>query len=354
MADGPGGSGEGPPPEEEGPLEPGLAGFAVDPALGFVAVLAEGYGDGGDGDGDGNGAGAAFRRWTYAVASPTDRERVGSAEALTLVQLAGGIDVGAAVLPPGALLAAVRDELGDEEDGEDAGDGPVVAARLVGIRAVPGGEPGPGPGPGRGGQGQPPQPFPSPPPSSAERDGRIASDAPRLLESIRNLPGLAGVTTAAVGDAMLLHADEAGGVGREEFAAVLAELRSGKAGTAGGGSRGVPPGAAFELRAETRREGGAVGPVVRWRATGGFQALGLALRYRVPIEVDGDCFEGGGGRDGGGTTTTTEPVAAHGTGTAELLERFPAFRSRRTLREDAEPDALSAGLFYKKEAPGFE
>ena len=71
-------------------------------------------------------------------------------------------------------------------------------------------------------------------------------------------------------------------------------------------------------------------------------------------EVDGDCFEGGGGRDGGGTTTTTEPVAVHGTGTAELLERFPAFRSRRTLREDAEPDALSAGLFYKKEAPGFE
>ena len=78
----------------------GLAGFSVDAARGFVAVL----------------VGADGTRATTALVSPRDRDRVESLEALCLVQLAGGIDIGGALFPPNALLRAVRDEAADDAE----------------------------------------------------------------------------------------------------------------------------------------------------------------------------------------------------------------------------------------------
>ena len=83
--------------------QPGVAGFAVDPDRGFVVVL---VGDEASNNDD---------RATYAVISPKDKQRVRSPEALTLVQLAGGLDLGTPVLPPDILAKLVADEMNGEE-----------------------------------------------------------------------------------------------------------------------------------------------------------------------------------------------------------------------------------------------
>ena len=76
-------------------LSSGIAGFSVDPQLGFCAVLASDSGN----------------RFTYTVVSPIDKARVSSPEALTLVQLAGGLDLGTAILPPDALARMTAEEM---------------------------------------------------------------------------------------------------------------------------------------------------------------------------------------------------------------------------------------------------
>ena len=85
-------------------LQPGIAGFSVDPELGFVCILVT------------NNDIDASPHWIPAVVSPSDKDRPKSAEALTCVQLAGGLDLGTAILPPNTLSKLVADHNAEEED----------------------------------------------------------------------------------------------------------------------------------------------------------------------------------------------------------------------------------------------
>ena len=88
----------------------GISGFAVDPGLGFVCVLHhDNENDGVDGP----------HRFVHTVISPLDRTTVQSAEALCLVQLAGGLDLGAVVFPPDTLARLIKREL-DDDDGDSS------------------------------------------------------------------------------------------------------------------------------------------------------------------------------------------------------------------------------------------
>jgi hypothetical protein len=77
------------------PARRGLSGFSTDDELGFVAILTS----------------ADRKKSAHVVVSPVDKQQVQSAEALCMVQLSGGMDLGTAVLPPDLLSQLVADEL---------------------------------------------------------------------------------------------------------------------------------------------------------------------------------------------------------------------------------------------------
>ena len=88
-------------------LKSGIAGFSTHPELGFVCILAT------------KNESADEQHWIPAVISPVDKDRPKSAEALTCVQLAGGLDLGTAILPPGCLTKLVKDHTSEEEDSDE-------------------------------------------------------------------------------------------------------------------------------------------------------------------------------------------------------------------------------------------
>lgn len=297
------------------PLREGLAGFAVDPARGFGAVLVSPGEEGG---------GSGGSRAVFAVVSPRDRTTIMSAEALTLIQLAGGIDVAAAVFPPDALKrAAFYDE--DDEEAEEGGERKGVArATLVGVEVVlsrtDGGNDG----------GDVEEAFELPP-SSPEREAKLSADAPRLLTASRNLPGLAGATEADVLAALRIHADSEGILDRGAFSEVLDSLRRSLAG------EGEDSGVAFVATVAVARDGGAA-LSTRTVELPAFTALALSMRHKVAVTVSEECAE-----------------SSVGFGVDELQERFPAFRPMEELEEDAKAvDGFVPEMFFKHKPPEAE
>jgi hypothetical protein len=314
------------------PLQSGIAGFAVDPKLGFVCVLAPDDNDNDNsdqGNGNGNSNGNQF---TYVTVSPTDA--VSSPEALCLIQLSGGLDLGAAVFPPETLAKVVANELmlhqeDDEEDvdndGDDEKDDVNVVEEinveelrskvtLLGVTALPN-------------ERYAPPPTPTffedeiiKVESTPERDTQIEQSSPKVLPAILNLPGLTMVTEEEVSQAMQIHADAKGQLSREAFSELLDTLRSG-----GNGSNG-------RNRLEDQRikmritvsiagdDGQSSLRLVDVDHVPVFQGVALALRYKVKITVSDECFKVG-------NDVNEESLS--------VLERFPAFKPVQELVEDA-------------------
>ena len=311
---------------DERKVEPGLAGFAVDPELGFLAIVAADN-DGDDASGDRQ---QEHIQWFYSVVSPQDKTQLMAAESLTLVQLAGDIDVGAAVLPPEALLQIVREEVLDEEDeDEQVDESEIVEATLAYAEAVPRAMIAPKVIDGAA-ENQSVE-------SSPEREARISQDAPKLFGTIRTLPGLAEATEQSVKSAMLTHASEDGSIDRAAFTQILDTLRR----NANAGARQDLAGVDFALTVQIRRENGKQG-LIRVRSPSTFHALGLAMRYNCSIVISQDCVDG----------SASGASSFGGCGRDELLGRFPAFRPIQELKKDAEAvDAFIANMFYKQNPP---
>lgn len=311
---------------DERKVEPGLAGFAVDPELGFLAIVAADN----DGDDASDDRQQEHIQWFYSVVSPQDKTQLMAAESLTLVQLAGDIDVGAAVLPPEALLQIVREEVLDEEDeDEQVDESEIVEATLAYAEAVPRVMIVPKVIDGAA-ENQSVE-------SSPEREARISQDAPKLFGTIRTLPGLAEATEQSVKSAMLTHASEDGSIDRAAFTQILDTLRR----NANAGARQDLAGVDFALTVQIRRENGKQG-LVRVRSPSTFHALGLAMRYNCSIVISQDCVD----------ENASGASSFGGCGRDELLGRFPAFRPIQELKKDAEAvDAFIANMFYKQNPP---
>ena len=326
--------------KDERSLEPGLAGFAIDPELGFVAIVAA---DAHDADADvadsindadssaSSGDQQEGLQWFYSVVSPQDKTQLMTAESLTLVQLAGDIDVGAAVLPPEALIRIVREEVLDEEDeDENVDESEIVKATLAYAEAVPRVMTGTKSMDSTVAEDRNVV-------SSPEREARISQDSPKLFSTIRKLPGLAEATEQSVKDAMLLHGSEDGSIDRAAFTQILDTLRR----NANAGARQDLAGVDFALTVQIQRENGKQG-LVRVRAPSTFHALGLAMRYKASIVISQFCLD----------ENASGASSFGGCGRDELFSRFPAFRPMSELKKDAEAvDGFIANMFYKENPP---
>ena len=329
------------------PLQSGIAGFAVDPKLGFVCVLAPDDDDDSHQDQDqGNGNQYQF---TYATVSPTDADKLSSPEALCIVQLAGGLDLGAAVFPPETLAKVVANELmlhqEDDEDNDDEENEINVEelrskVTLLGVTALP-------------------NERYAPPPSSStndsndnndaninaestpERDAQIEQSSPKILPAIQNLPELTMVTLEQISQAMQIHADAKGQLSKEAFSELLDTLRTGRIGSNGNGNgRNRLEDQRIKMRITASIAGGDGQSSLRLVDVDHvpvFQATALALRYNVKITVSEECFKVG--------NDVNEASVS-------VLERFPAFKPVQELVEDARAmSGIIPGMFFKQKAP---
>jgi len=299
----------------------GIAGFAVDPHVGFVCVLHHDNEDGGSADIDVQSSGQ--HQFVYTVISTLDRSTVQSAEALCLVQLAGGLDLGAVVFPPDTLARLVKMELddGDKASVEDLRS----RVRLLAITVIEDND----------GNDDPTKevkssPLPS---SNDERDEKIAQSSAKIMTAVMNLPGLNGVTEDRVGAAMQLHANSNGNIDRLAFSELLDTLRRN---TIEGGENAGGGNLKFRLTASLAKEdSNSPSTLVDFYASA-FESIGLALRYKVKVTVSKDCLKGGMELDGMG----------------KVIERFPAFRPVQELEEDASiMDGFIPSMFFKENSP---
>jgi hypothetical protein len=279
------------------PSRPGLSGFAVDEELGFVAILTS--------------SDPSKKQSTHVVVSPLDRTEVRSAEALCMVQMSGGMDLGTAILPPDCLAQLVVDELEDEEVTVNE-----IRAQvsLMEVRAVS------NPDRGTPESSADSKGVSSRPASTAERDTKLLSDVPKFMTSIQNLPGLAGCCTEdKVLEALKLHAKDDGTLDREGFTAILDCLR--RQTSASREKSKVQ----FELVVSLDDQ------TLRVIAPTAFQALGLAMRYDKKLQVDLDEYD---------------------MDSLEILSRFPKFRPIEELEEDARlMDRFIPSMFAKTTPP---
>jgi hypothetical protein len=275
-------------------LSSGIAGFSVDPQLGFCVVLASDSGD----------------RFTYTVVSPIDKARVSSPEALTLVQLAGGLDLGTAILPPDTLARLTAEEM----DGTIQDLRPRIS--LLGVDCLP--------------NMDAPRSYTKQQsgdnkidvPNSPERDQAIQSNAPKVLAAVRNLPGLTDATKEDVKEAMQIHANVSGEITTSQsFSELLQTLRN--------KNSYMPPSKVnFELQVSIISGDGITKERIPAPA---LEALGLSLRYKVPLVVSEECLAGEDSYDA-----------------SQILKRFSAFRPIRELYEDAKVmDRFIPGMFRK-------
>mmetsp|Transcript_42151 Transcript_42151/g.61815 ORF Transcript_42151/g.61815 Transcript_42151/m.61815 type:complete len:376 (-) Transcript_42151:128-1255(-) len=294
-------------------LQPGISGFAVDPSRGFVVVIS----------GDEVGSSEQKKqRATYAVITTEDTERVSSAEALCLVQLAGRIDVGAAVFPPDSLAKLAAEEF----DGTIDEWRPRIS--LVGVEAVSTTAPSSSSNENdkqssesdadnSDGTGNAAMKA-----SSPDRDEKIISGAPKLVEAVTKLPGLGKVTLDSVIDAMRLHADDGGNFDRGSFSELLDTLRKGLVMVDDSKVNFVLT--VFDKESASLKKMPA--PT--------FQAIALALRYQVSVVVTDDC------------------LSSSGFDAADIRDEFPAFRPIRELFEDAKlMDGFIPSMFFKEKGP---
>lgn len=271
------------------PLEPdgvvfveskkGIAGFAVDPQRGFVVVLV--------GKND---------RATYAVVSPKDKKQVRSAEALCLVQLAGGLDLGTPVLPPETLAKLVAQKVMEMDDAATVRElRQQVTLRRVDVV----------PYQGRDNEKKEFEEAEASkgPPSTPERNAAIQEQVGKLTAAVKKLPQLEECTNEQVLAALQIHADDKGAVDRQRFTALLDCLR-----------RQInaveTPKVQFRLLVNVK------GEELTITAPSTVIGVGLALRYKVHVVVAEEC-------------------EIDGFDAVEIASRFPAFRPLKQLEQDA-------------------
>jgi hypothetical protein len=275
-------------------LSSGIAGFSVDPQLGFCAVLASDSGN----------------RFTYIVVSPIDKARVSSPEALTLVQLAGGLDLGTATLPPDTLARLTAEEM----DGTIQDLRPRIS--LLNVNCLPTMDA------PRSSTKQQSDDNKTDVPNSPERDQAIRSNAPKVLAAVKNLPGLTDATLDDMVEGMQIHADVSGEIlTSQSFSELLQTLRSKNTFMA-------PSKVKFELQVSVISGEGITEERIPAPT---LEALGLSLRYKVPLVLSEECLTGEDSYDAG-----------------QILKRFPAFRPIRELYEDAKiMDGFIPGMYSK-------
>lgn len=336
------------------PLQSGISGFAVDEQLGFVCVLVpEEEDDEDDDDEEGTPESSSdsktivsktnHQRFTYAVVSPTDKDKLSSPEGLCLVQLAGGLDLGAAVFPPETLARVVAAELEDEEDEEHEINVEELRSKvtLLGVTAVKNENYTPREAKRDDGDdtsGGSPDEASSPVQSSPERDAKIEEGSPKMLPAIRNLPGLAEITTEEIVAAMQIHADASGKLDRQGFSELLGTLRGGNA-----ANRVDDQKVKFRITASLveQNDGDASSSPSKLVGVDNvppFQAIALAMRYKVTVDVSDGCFDDDADDDSD----------------ENVYSRFPAFKPAQELAADAKVmDGFISSMFFKgKPAPG--
>lgn len=308
-------------------LESGLAGFAVEPELGFVSILTGDF--------------ARSEKFTYAVMSPTDIDNVSSAEALCLVQLAGGLDLGAAVFPPETLARIVSEYLESDDEDEMMPFENVEDLRsrvtLVGVtveknenysikkeqpldiydrqNALKEGTPAI--------------------PSTATRSRAINVSAPKILSAVKNLPGLGQVSMIDIIKALNLHADSDGNLDRNAFSQFLGTLRLGL-----NRARFQDQRVKFQITVSISSDSNISSNISGLKLLNldnvpPFQAVALSLRYNVHISVPDHCFD------------FNESATK-----SNIFERFPAFKPIQELKQDAQGISGSiATMFFKQSSP---
>jgi hypothetical protein len=302
------------------PLQSGISGFAVDEELGFVCVLSP------DDAEEDDTISANNEKFVYAVVSPTDKNKLSSAEGLCLVQLAGGLDLGAAVFPPETLARLVAAELDEEEINVEELRSKV---NLLGVTVLKNDRYAPKKDTNEkdemgGGETE----------SSPERDAKIEEASPGMLPAVRNLPGLAEITLEQIVAAMKRHADANGKLDREGFSELLGTLRGGNA-----SNRIDDQKVKFRITAILKDDDNSSSPskLVDVDQVPAFQAIALSLRYKVKVTVSEDCFD---------YDDDDEGVAGG------VLSRFPAFKPSQELVEDAQVmDGFISSMFFKKNPP---
>ena len=282
-------------------LQPGIAGFSTNPDLGFVCILA------------GNKQDDEEQQWIPAVISPVDKDRPKSAEALTCVQLAGGLDLGTAILPPNSLAKLVEDHKAEEEDTASSSD---QRLSLTKVTALPNPD-------ARDAKLNIEEETEEIVATTPERDAAILETVPKVEMAVKTLPGLEESTTEDVKKAVQRFADPNGAVDRNAFTSILDALREANTPSS------LLASPLFRLEVSIIDEGGISQATID--TTNAMVALGLAMRYKVPVAVEefDEHAQGGKGKD-------------------ELFERFPLFRPIQELNEDSKViDGFIPSMFEK-------
>ena len=281
-------------------LSNGLAGFSLDPDVGFVAIL------------------SSATKFVAAIVSPQDQgnDRLTSPEALTMVQLAGGLDLGTAILPPDALLQMVliseeEDEEEEEEEldeeGEEQENATIPLVTLTGVRVVPNGDVDSQETIGKKDKILSQQENTMNSIFDEERDEAIQKGILQVCKAVQTLPGLEQVTLEQVEVAMNLHANEQGVVDRQAFSGILDFLRRNL-----NTSANVKNKVKFVLDVNVVRRDCIKPMSIETSDT--FRALGLAMRHKMNVVVDPECLE---------------------KEASEILNLYPGFRPMEELLEDA-------------------
>jgi hypothetical protein len=261
----------------------GLSGFCLDSELGFVAILAK------------------DSKFVVTTVSYQDKgsDRLVSPEALTCVQLAGGLDLGTSILPPDILADMVVAEYADDDD-DNTSKRPLVS--LTGVKVA------------RNkdyveeqSRGSATEPNGSDIESNIERSDSIRKGLPQVFNAVKGLAGLQQVTLEQVEVAMETHANETGNLDRQGFSNILDLLRREMNSSPSDTSK-----LEFVLDVNVVREDSIQNISIETFDT--FRALGLAMRHKITIQVDSECLE--------------EDANI-------ILEKFPAFRPMQELWEDA-------------------
>ncbi len=347
-------------------LQQGIAGFAVDEKLGFVCVI---VGDVKDGTNN--------QPFTHATISPTDVDTLSSPEALCLVQLSGGLDLGAAVFPPETLAKIVYDSMveGENESGVESELPTVEELRwrvtLLAVTAEKNEDyihslsDTDADADADAAKSESKEEESASSSSSPERDAAIEENAPKILMAVKNLPGLATVTIDQIKTALIHHADEMGNLNdRTAFSNLLDSLRRGTATTISTQDEKVSFKLTVSISSSSSSSSTTTGNLNGKEATvdsftpelklmdvenvPAFQAVALSLRYKVKIGVSGDCFdyEYEEEEEQGSSSLSTRSNGQ------SVLDRFPAFKPMQELVDDAKGmDGFISSMFFKQSAP---
>ncbi|KAL3932477.1 MAG: hypothetical protein SGBAC_010833 [Bacillariaceae sp.] len=313
-------------------LTTGLSGFCLDAKLGFVAILSS------FAPVEEKEEISKFVAVTVVPPKASDmtnvdimgNPRLTSPQALTLVQLAGGLDLGTPILPPDALWQLIFREgidTTDEEEEDDIEDdnssSPLVT--LLGLDVLPNED------------------------YSAERNEKSASQllvptkaagwdeswmhdderteniqdrAAQVLVAVKGLPGLQVVTEEQVADAMMYCANEEGALDRQGFSHLLDYMRRFTGVTAASIDNCKVK---FVLNVNLVQQDSI--RTVSVTTLDAFAAIGLSMRHKIQLQVAPDCLE---------------------ENSTAILEQFPAFRSVQELWEDAKiMDGFIPSMFEK-------